>query len=207
MVIAVVNTKGGTGKTTTAVYLAHGMAQAGKTLLIDADPQGSAMSWSKIVGDRFGPTTIPLAVSDIHQRLPALAESFKHVVIDTPPGEGDATKSPITEGAILASDVVIIPLGHTPMDLDRLAPTLDLLTKMENLHGHTPRLHLLLTRTRANTTSLAGARAWLAENKLPVLEAEIPLLEMYGGAMGVQIITLGHYDAVVSEIRGSKNNG
>ena len=105
MVIAVINTKGGTGKTTSSVFIAHGLSGHGKTLLIDADPQGSSMSWSKTVGrEAFLPSTIPLAVSDLNERLPDLAEGFAHVLIDTPPGEGSEQQAPITESAIRAAE-------------------------------------------------------------------------------------------------------
>ncbi len=46
MIYAVVNTKGGVGKTTTAVHLATMLTRLGKALLIDADPQPSAASWA-----------------------------------------------------------------------------------------------------------------------------------------------------------------
>ena len=49
--LALANLKPGTGKTTSAVWLAHVFAQAGNSvLLVDADPSGSALEWSDLAG-------------------------------------------------------------------------------------------------------------------------------------------------------------
>ncbi|MBB0994994.1 ParA family protein, partial [Dietzia sp. SLG510A3-3B2-2] len=62
MKIAVVNTKGGVGKTTTAIYLATVASAQGKsTELLDADPQGSATSWAEIATEGSAP--LPFQVS------------------------------------------------------------------------------------------------------------------------------------------------
>ncbi|MGV7297636.1 ParA family protein, partial [Mycobacterium kansasii] len=47
MILSLVHTKGGVGKTTTSVFLACAAAAQGReVLLLDADPQGSASSWA-----------------------------------------------------------------------------------------------------------------------------------------------------------------
>ena len=51
MRLAITNLKGGTGKTTTAVHLAAGLGRYGRTLLVDADPQGSATEWTMLMED------------------------------------------------------------------------------------------------------------------------------------------------------------
>ena len=48
-VISGVNTKGGVGKTTTAVYLATALSCQDRVVLLDADPQGSATSWATML--------------------------------------------------------------------------------------------------------------------------------------------------------------
>jgi chromosome partitioning protein len=70
--VAVVTLKGGSGKTTSAVFLAHEWAALGPgVLLVDADPQATALRWSEQAG--FEVSTLALPVKDLHSRLPGIA--------------------------------------------------------------------------------------------------------------------------------------
>jgi chromosome partitioning protein len=189
--IAVANLKGGTGKTTTAVHLAAGLAADGRTLLVDADPQQSALAWSEAAGGLSCPV-VGLPVRDLHRRLDDFAADYRHAVIDTPPADPAIVRS-----ALLACDEVIVPLGPTPLDLDRLATTLDLIAEIEDLHS--VRLRLLLTRLRRGTRSARETRLTLAELGMPVMEAEVPLLEAIGLSFGV-VQPVAAYAAVVEEL-------
>jgi chromosome partitioning protein len=55
-VIAVLNQKGGSGKTTIATNLAHALQRDGyKVLLVDSDPQGSTRDWNEANGGNIIP--------------------------------------------------------------------------------------------------------------------------------------------------------
>jgi chromosome partitioning protein len=113
MIIAALNQKGGSGKTTLAVHLAMALVRNGaRVLLIDADPQGSALDWSAA---RTIPPALPvlgLPRPVLHREMPTLAADYDHVVIDGPPQVADVTRS-----AVLASDVVLIPVQPSGLDV------------------------------------------------------------------------------------------
>ncbi len=89
LTLALANLKPGTGKTTSAVWLAHVFAQAGnRVLLVDADPSGSAPEWSdlaamdpRLAGFPFRIVALPSR--ELHRRVPEIAAGNDVVIIGT----------------------------------------------------------------------------------------------------------------------------
>jgi chromosome partitioning protein len=186
--------KGGVGKTTSAVHLAAGLAAEGRTLLIDADPHRSALSWSEKVGVDFPCPVVALPVRDLHRRIGELAAGYAHVVIDTPPNDAAVTRS-----AVMAADLVVVPLAPSTMDMDRLLETLELIADVEAVHP--VQLRVLVVRARARTRLADDVRTVLDELEAPVMEASVPLREAYAGAFGAPPAPQIDYAAVLEELR------
>ncbi len=126
MIISLVNQKGGVGKTTTAINLAASLARKNcKLVFIDTDPQGSAVRWHAIENNKaFDIKHHPRPI--FHQNLNELAWDYDHVVIDAPPAIEDITRS------ILAiTDLAIIPLSPSPVDLWSCGKTLEMISEEE----------------------------------------------------------------------------
>lgn len=191
MKLALVSRKGGVGKTTSAAFLARLLADNGRTLAVDADPDGSLLSWDRAAELPFDvvgrpDTRLPTTIAGV-------ARSYDHVVIDGAPGD-----VAILQAAAMAAEVVVIPVSPTGLDLDRVRGTLDALGKVEHLADFD--VQILLTKVRRGTRSAVETRALLAELAMPVLDAEIPLAEAYAGAFGAVPFPSDPYAAVLLEL-------
>lgn len=168
MIIALLNQKGGVGKTTLAVHIAEAISRTGKSvLLVDADPQGSALDWAENRPENPSFPVIGLPKSNLHKELPALAKNYDVVLIDGPPRVNE-----IARAAIMASDIVLIPVQPSPYDVWAAKEIVDLLQEAsafkENLKSA-----FVINRKIANTAIGRDVGEALGGYALPVLEASI----------------------------------
>ena len=149
MILAITNQKGGTGKSTLATNLAVCFARRGaEVLLVDADPQHSALDWR---ADR--PDAVPrihvvgLPVDNLHREIPPLATKFAVLLID---GGGRITTA--ARAAVSVADFVLVPTLPSKPDL---LSTQDFLTQVvEAVRTHkTVRAGIVLNRCKSTVLS------------------------------------------------------
>lgn len=198
MKIAVVNLKGGSGKTLSSFFLATAFSRRGRTLLVDCDPQGSALSWAESAeedGAELSFAVMGLPVKDVHRRVRAFEDDYEHIIYDTPPGELTIARS-----ALMAADTALVAVPPTPIDLDRVMPTLELVADVEDMNGLMFRV--LLTRVRRISREGRDTREVMAEMDLPVMRTDIPFLGFYSDSFGAPVKELGDYEQAARELLG-----
>jgi chromosome partitioning protein len=107
----VASSKGGCGKSTLVTQLASHWAQAGKrTVIVDADRQGSSFRWATL-----RPDNVPgvLALEGGRKALKRVPPDTDQLLIDTPAGVGERELEPYLEQA----DVLLVPVLPSSFDL------------------------------------------------------------------------------------------
>ena len=119
--IAVAGAKGGAGKTTLAVHLAVAAVQQGRdVVLVDADPQLSAVRWSERRSSSE-PVVLGRAVSQLAAEMERIAGFGADVaIVDTPPRAWVGADNAALVAATLA-DVVLVPCRPSILDIESTA--------------------------------------------------------------------------------------
>jgi chromosome partitioning protein len=167
--IVVLNTKGGSGKTTIATNLAAYYAAAGRRVaLMDLDPQGSSMRWLK---------QRPAEAASIHgiagyERRLNVTRAFalrappgtEHVVVDTPAAL-PATQMPET---VRDASAIIVPVLPSDIDIHAASRCIADLLLVAKVHRSERRLVIVANRARRYTKAFQSLMRFLHSLRIPV---------------------------------------
>jgi chromosome partitioning protein len=168
LITAILNQKGGVSKTTLSIHLATALALRGyRVLLVDADPQHSALDWQ---ASREAEPLLPvvgLPTKDLHRQIKQHVGNYDHILIDGPPRVNELARS-----AILAADVVLIPITPSPYDVWAAKEIVDLISEASVFKPNL-KSAFVISRRIVNTAIGRDVVTALEEYPIPVMTAYV----------------------------------
>ena len=197
MIIGVLTQKGGVGKTTIAVNLAAVFATTGnRVLLVDADPQGSALAWSAArTADPLFPV-VGMPKPTLHKDMPELARDYDIVIIDGAPRANELARA-----AILASDLIVIPVQPSPFDVWACADIVALINEARQFKENLKTV-FVINRKIVNTAIGRDVAAALAQFGIPVSPQSLCQRVVYAesASQGLSVIEAEPKSSAAKEI-------
>ena len=155
--IMVINSKGGSGKTTIAVNLAAYCAQKGyETHLVDLDPQGSSTQWLK---ER--PSNKSKIRGSTKFQKPLKKNKNTVVIYDVPA----AIYGSRLDTYIKKADMIVVPVMPSPIDMKAAVDFLVSLRSMGPVIRNKIKVGLVANRARANTNIFLELDTYLVKEK------------------------------------------
>ena len=177
-VIAIVNQKGGVGKTCLATNLASALGNEEPTLLLDCDPQRSASGWIALAPQEPLHLTVRgVEEGTLVRQVRAAVDEYQWVVIDCPPG---ITR--VNADAIRASDVVLIPCKPRVWDVWACEDIVEAVKLRQSSNRGRPKAAFVISMGRPRTRFTQQISTALAELGLPILQGRTTEREAYAVA-------------------------
>ncbi len=200
-VISLANQKGGCGKSTIIINLALNLAlQKNRVILFDTDPQKSSYETIHVREDKL--FKVVAVYSDIYQSLEKYEPYYDYALIDTPPHDNE-----VVTISVVCSDLVIIPVQDSPLDIRSTKVTVDLISKAKGLNPDL-QCYFLLSRIQPQTV-LAKELAEILKNKyeIDILNTQISnrVAYKYSLIYGQSVTEMFSGDAAAVEINSLTN--
>lgn len=178
-IITVCNQKGGSGKTTVSMCLAGALASQGKkVLVVDADAQGTATRWAASAEES---TTFPAAViglsaanAKVHREIKKFVNDYQYIIIDCPP----AADSPVPQSALLVSDIAIVPVIPSPLDLWAAVGIREVINQVKTINENLE-ARLVVNQCQSNTSLAKDSLEILSEFGIEVCQTKIGQRQVY----------------------------
>jgi chromosome partitioning protein len=166
-IIAFVNQKGGSGKSTGAIHAVDWLTQNDySTLLLDADGQQSSSAWAKELGMDYRVLNDPEALFD---ELPKLAQQYDVVVVD---GPGNANE--VTKAILIRADMVLVPCRDSMIDLASTGKIMQFIRQAQEIRQAQLVGAIYLNAVKENTVLLREAKEALQQSIVPLLTTTLP---------------------------------
>lgn len=179
MIISVLNQKGGVGKTTLSVNIAGQFAaQGSRVLLLDADPQGSALDWAAAREQESTFAVLGLPRATLHKDVSKFVGDYDHIIIDGPPRVTDLARS-----AIMAADLVLIPVQPSPYDVWAAEEVITLVSEAR-IYKENLKSVFVINRKITNTAIGRDVVDALSTYETPVLSSTVCQRVVFAEAAG-----------------------
>jgi chromosome partitioning protein len=166
-IIAILNQKGGSGKTTIATNLTRALQieTNQRVLLVDSDPQGSARDWNAASDGGLVPV-IGMDRPTLSKDIQAIKDNQDWIVIDGAPQIAELAVS-----AIKCADVILIPVQPSPYDIWACEDLVDIIKTRQEVTGGKPKAAFIISRSIKNTQLSKEIGEALKGYDLPVFKS------------------------------------
>jgi len=171
LTILVINSKGGSGKTTLTTNLAsYYSSKKFRTTIMDYDPQGSCLQWLKVrpahIGNIHGANAAPpKGASTLHNLQKWVPVGTEVLVIDAPSG----VKGLLLQEMVRRANFIVVPVVPSPIDIHATSDFIKELFQIGGTWAAKTKIAVVANRMRSTSPSRESLERFLASLKLPYL--------------------------------------
>lgn len=198
-IVAILNPKGGAGKSTFSSNIARYFQLKGMNVLIaDSDNQGTLRDWRQSDLQDIQPPVIGIDRPNLHKDLPKVAASFDLVIID-----GAAKIQEMVASSVKAADVILIPVQPSAADVWGCRDLISLIKARQEVTDGKPKASFLINRQIKNSNLANDITEVLKGFEIPVFESRTSQRIVYAEALsgGTTVLDLEPEGAATQEIK------